>query len=399
MLPELDVLSGDCSNDCLYHIAKESHWLLTHEVPKCTSVELANRMVSALNEAGWSSNSIVRIAELYASLRRWVGDDVLELLDCRPEEKWTRNQWPATLYRPTPGTSSPTLKYLVVLSFLRIDAQEFFGDRFARRPITRKPIKKKVPPAERLIVTIEYPCANPGCRHYEAEFKKKIDKGRNPGEWVIAKCPLCSHTREWVAGTSKMSWATNFGEIWDKEFIKCIIDHGYGIEKLTKCFKISKSTMMREAVRLGIARPEWAEQLKKNSENESSDWRRRTRKRRSLEDACAILREARRKNPLWSRSEIKEAHSSAYSIVYTRNPQLLNEILPRARRPGRSAPDWPQRDLELFLKARAFVAHLEASDHKSRPSRQTIMRAIGCKASIYRTRHHLPHTWAFIRTF
>ena len=378
--------------EAFHKLACESQRLLAGAYAGCSPTELSLRVQVFLGKSGWVRPGGVAFADLVSALRGWWGDESLRRLGCFPDQAtWGKNSWPAPLYRPNPLSPSHPLRYLVLLVFLNVHADEFFGVKVfgVDRELTPQP-RPGAPEVVTVTPSLDTPCPNPACQYYSVNFRRAYRKLSTVTNQLSIDCLRCEAAFVWSVRFKERLKTKHTGPLWDELFRKHVVDPHKHISEIAKTFSLSRDAVHQHAIRLDVWREAWGDRPTPNPRTAMFE-------ERLAADRAALLK-ALRDNPTWGRSQLKRHTHGSYDRIAEHDRPWFERFIPAARKSGKSPIDWASRDKEYLDKAKIIVARALSPGRK--PARITLTLIgieIGKCTTIISRKDRLPHLMKYIR--
>jgi hypothetical protein len=377
----------------LLNIARDARWLLDQQglsqSPQALNAGYCERL-AALGLATYRGR--VDKGALSARFTDYYSSSFLRLLQCELDEHINDN-WLLRLVR-TPRNAQHPLHHLLLIYFLGLTAETFFGLSAERKPFGEGP----------------WSCLNPACNEYRQD---KIDDcqiiysqhigGRPIGTFACA----CGFTYRRVGpdvstGDSfKLSNVASFGYLWEARLQLLWEDETVSLRGMARQLGVDPLTIKRHANRIGLAFPRpvrTSRSLKATQQLHAHNSTHGTPEPSTIDKYRASWAAAMRDNPDAGTQALRGKIPGIYTWLYRNDRAWLKEYTPPSKRKPRQRParvNWEERDAQLAKCVRESAIRLRKKDGKPvRITSAAIGRDIGQLALIQQHLDKLPLTAA-----
>lgn len=222
-------------------IAQDAAWLLENPIPGYGPGELKNRYLELCFRRGSCTYSGVLSSAFLQELRDCYTEEFLQQLGCAFRDQ---NAWPSRVVHET-GGAPPTLCHLLLLQFLGVRPKEFFELPAVRLPFGPGP----------------WPCLNSASEHLGQKLITTVELStttrrnkRVPQGTFRCACGF-AYSRVGPDQSDLDRYHiddyVSFGEPWDNR-VRNLFDAGEPLTSIAASLDISKRTLVRQLVRLGL---------------------------------------------------------------------------------------------------------------------------------------------------
>jgi hypothetical protein len=385
--------SADPYHNVLLRIAQDAAWLLRQRklVPGLESIRA--RYLWLLTDRNLASREgKVRVTALLEAFKRYYPYDLLERLQCVPNEQ-DKNNWLFRLVR-SPKQAQHPLYHLLLIQFLGYTAEEFFqlpdSPPDAFQPFGSKP----------------WPCLNPVCQQFQQltiqECQVTYDKqhSRITGTFSCT----CGFTYCRLGPDSspedrfRIGKMKSYGQLWEKTLKNFWENPTVSVEEIAKQLRADYQTVKRQALRLGLSFPRpgpTARVVQINGELLRDTQNGQITQASKLDSYRMAWLEAVKENPHVGRTTLERMFQRIYSWLYIYDKQWLQAHLPLRKRRVKFSPqvDWNQRDIELAAAARQSAQRLQSfSERPTKVTKTAIASDLGQLKLIQQQKDKLPRT-------
>lgn len=385
----LDV--ADPKHAVLLKLAADASWLLDQRRILTNSLEgLRNRYLALLIERGLASYSGgIRSGKLLDAFRKRYPPSLLKALRCEfggaDQEK---DNWLLRLVRK-PSHSHHPLRHLLLMHFLGISAEQFFG----------------LPEEIQFFGDKPWPCLNPAADHYRelviTEFRISFrGPGHKPVATFICDCGFAyARTGPDMSPDDRLriTKMKSFGPVWEQALERFWVDPSLSVSGIARCLAVDPITIRRHAERCGLSAHRSGRKPVKQLRSTTtlrggvSD-ETLTQKRQEHRDRWLSAIE---KNPTLTMKSLRRDLPRVYTWLLKNDADWLKTHRPArpVRELANSLVDWGWCDARLafFVWAKA-IDLLNTSGKPSFLSRTAICNGLGVTALIRQKIQKLPLT-------
>ena len=349
---------------------------------------VSERYRQRLQEKGYVLTGRIKQSRLIADLKQFYPDDFLESLESNIEDKSNKN-WLKWILTDSKRFTHP-IRHLLFIRFLFGGAKEFSDYSGEYKPFGDGP----------------YPCLNPVADHYKQDVIKSCELKRthsiaNPVGIFKCDCGFI-YCRQGPDKTEddryRCGKVIQYGHKWDDK-LKDLINSSDNIAYIAKEMKCYRKTVIKYATSFGIADRLNTKQRIESKKNE-----------KKISDAgLDVYREAITSyiihNPDTTRTQIKKALNKEYMLLYIRDKQWLEGILPQPFKDGAifvkdyKDKDWLMKDEELLKQIKQIVSQILIEEKPRRITRTHIANKVNYYGIIYKKIiKNLPRTEEYLQS-
>ena len=315
------------------------------------------------------------------------GEAFLEVLGTPVPNAGTGDSWVARLLQ-LPNRPHPPLRHFLIMSFLGYSS----ADVYTELPeVGKDELYSDDLPLGMSDMVHSSPCRNPFCNEYDEEKVRTASAPEGSPRTVAVECPECRFSYDFDANCPRIYAIRSVGPLWEEQVRRIIAEGSKTKCEVAEVLKISPDTLDRVLKRSNITAPDW------DGPNKGVGWSdeaRQLRFEKRQQECRAKFQEVQEAHPTFSRNELQQVTSSAYTWLLKHDRSWFELRLP-PKKVRHVRRDWPTTDMQLAAQV-AQIAH-EIRTQPGRPKRIT-RAAIWAKFDppvyAYRRQSQLPKTWA-----
>lgn len=358
---------ADPEHQTLLRIATDSAWLLQNFRAGSQLADLRRRYSSRAMELEYVTGyGRIRWEQMLKEFRHRYTACLLEKLQCSLPTDGS-DHWMARILRRPRSVQAP-LRHLVLLNFLGMTAETFFG------PETPVPLFGSGP----------WGCENPVCPAFgqmcirEVQIQHSHEHGQPIGVFV---CPVCGRMECRISvGNQEKAWIRDFGSVWNSELKSLWLNPKVSLRYMARQLGVDPTTVKRHAAKAGLPFPRLGRRLTgKNGPPKIGVPLKSSL--HELEKRRTQWVELQRGFPSKCASELRRLAPACYAYLYRHDKDWLGLHSPRRVssyvRPSRV--NWENRDstvLQLVADAKKALLY-----EAGRPKRISLA-ALGRKAGV-----------------
>lgn len=387
----LDV--ADPKHAVLLKLAADASWLLDQRSTLTKSLEgLRNRYLALLIERGLASYSGgIRSGKLLDAFRKRYPPSLLKALRCEfGGANQEKDNWLLRLVRK-PSHSHHPLRHLLLMNFLGVSAEHFFG----------------LPEEIKFFGDKPWPCLNSTADHYRepvvTEFSISFrGSAHRPVGTFICDCGF-AYARSGPDlnpdDRFRITKMKSFGPVWEQALERFWDDPSLSVSGIARCLGVDPITIRRHAERCGLSVQRSGRKPVKPLRSTTTlrdgvSSETLTQKRHEHRDRWLSAIE---KNPTITMKSLRRDLPRVYAWLLKNDADWLKTHRParHVREPANSSVDWGWCDARLafFVWAKA-IEFLNAPGKPAFLSRAAICNGLGRTSLIRQKIHKLPLTAA-----
>lgn len=246
-------------------------------------------------------------------------------------------------------------------------------------------------------IVLDEPCLNPICTDYDSAAPRTLDipasvtSGR-----VTVFCKACefTYTQRPECEEKMRIRIKHTGPLWDKELI-CLLGADLSLRTIAERLGFSRYVVQKHAIRLGVWRDGWSEQVRQRADTKSKRKKRQRAIKMRKRETWLRLQE---QFPNASRTELrkKASRTSEYLVNFDAEWYESNSPAERPAFGNREEGDWRQRDAETRDAAQVVVKEIREQDEVVRITRLLIARRVGQETTLHYGLQRMPKTKQYI---
>ena len=373
----------------LYDLAKNIEFILKGNINKKSLHWYKNNYINALIIKGLASlNGSLRVEELISKFKQYYTEEFLNMIGCSIDEN-TYNNWLLDIFRKPRKRYHP-IKHLLIINFLGYSVEEIVNNEIKYKPFG----------------DAGWPCLNKVCHKYMDKVIENVDINYYKKEDKLVgtfKCDHCGfvYTRRGPdvdkADIYIINKVKDWGYVWKSKLKELALDSNTTISEMEAILNTDKSTIYRNAKKLGI--PIYTRKDNKSNEREVDIKKDRRKSNKNYREIWSCLI---KNNPDKSKTELRDLDKSTYFWLYKNDKEWLDKASPKVKKKIVSKykiVDWEKRDNDILrLIEKSIKIDLNSDTKPEKISINSIARIINKPLLYYISTDKMPKTKVYVKS-